>query len=363
MMLHNETFHCGRRAFTLVELLVVVGIIALLISILLPALSRARDQGKLIKCLAHMRGTGQAAAVFANGHDDHLQVVAGEGGVTLADPNRSRFEYNRDQELLTWPVALAQAAGIGYTENWDWGVRASKFADAKQKEKLIADDSEMMTCPGDAVRLSSPFYPRNEGANDGLKGEGDPDNPTSPTGNDLAYWGYLSFGINEDIVGVDGTVASCWRAAPEDDGTWVECKGSFNYPPTHPCGRKRSGHRLRGNLDRVFAPSQVGLIFETGPETISQYASMRNFDEFANLLISMAAEGPFLGDSQQQYPSRIPNNRHMDKRVNVLFADMHGETILPIAFDTDNFYNKELPSEYTPRVRVSPYAFHETDPP
>ena len=69
-----------RRGFTLVELLVVIGIIALLIGILLPTLSRARDASKATACLSNQRQIGTAFVLYINEHELAVPTIARDNG-------------------------------------------------------------------------------------------------------------------------------------------------------------------------------------------------------------------------------------------------------------------------------------------
>src|SRR5207253_10810303 len=82
MKLHRSSSQ-RQKGFTLVELLVVIGIIALLISILLPSLSRARETANRVKCASNLAQIGKAMLLYANENQGNYPRTYFQGGATV----------------------------------------------------------------------------------------------------------------------------------------------------------------------------------------------------------------------------------------------------------------------------------------
>ncbi len=161
-----------RRAFTLVELLVVIGIIALLIGILLPALARARQAGQRIACGANLHSIMTAAGIHAVDHKGFWPIagfLSGAGGVisppsALNDTYTSHytwyqwtvagtFQANNDQRILA-DITVSLGSEMGFSRMLNIDANAAYNANSAQ---YLADQTalaKIFFCPSQAATVS-----------------------------------------------------------------------------------------------------------------------------------------------------------------------------------------------------------------
>src|SRR5262245_853212 len=103
-------------AFTLIELLVVIAIIAILASMLLPALSRAKETARAAKCIGNLRQVGIGMLMYAEDSNNLLHHKAPNSipnnGQWYANP-RTTVLLPADHELAYWGVAYISTKYLG----------------------------------------------------------------------------------------------------------------------------------------------------------------------------------------------------------------------------------------------------------
>ena len=257
-----------RDGFTLVELLVVIGIIAILIAMLMPALNAARRQANAVACLSNLRQIGLAGVMHAGEHRQHFPLAghiwsAGAFPAGVGDAAQLKYSYYQDGGTLrVMPIPAALGPYLGQP------VRSSSRADI-EADLENGPVRGIFTCPAD------------EQVNRGSTIQ-DSSGWTGPR-----LW--TSYVFNEGALG------------------WWDAPNGYN--------------RARGNLTRIRYAPQVMFLADGLRRTEWPDDLLDIYDHVPNATLKDASLWNNAGT-----PSMFDRVRHRG-RMNVVFMDGHAETV------------------------------------
>jgi prepilin-type N-terminal cleavage/methylation domain-containing protein len=177
--------HTSQRAMTMVELVVVLGIVSILVLMILPSTARPRRSKVISQCVNNLKSVGISVRIFATDHGDKIpqQISTNEGGCAgIQDPEQAIVSFYRClsnyslplPRVLICPADSRKAAtnleslrpeNISYFVNWS--------GEAKLTNSLLAGDRNISQRPGWLVLKSPeplPWQPYRNGKKPFLHG-------------------------------------------------------------------------------------------------------------------------------------------------------------------------------------------------
>ena len=145
----------GRRgAFTLVELLVVIGIIALLISILLPSLAKARKAANTVKCSANLRSILQGMQIYAAQNKGAIPGSAWTTALFMygGDPRGGDVTLPANYQptiiqVFDWASPIAKIMGGKFDEGESVPSRIARFEFMREYPPFVCPENEFLSLP------------------------------------------------------------------------------------------------------------------------------------------------------------------------------------------------------------------------
>jgi prepilin-type processing-associated H-X9-DG protein len=274
-----------------VELLVVIGVIALLIAMLLPALGKARESANSLKCQAQARQIVQAMMLHANEHHGFMPLIGlphagGLDPVSLEDSRAERYDYYGPSPANYHLMAIQGALAPQLGQQVNAESRAALEADV-QKGTV----RKVFVCPSDrdGERIGATVW---DGGN-----------------------AYNSYAFNEAALG--------WGTSVVRDGSGMR---SNPYPHS----------RLRGKMAKFVHPAQLFLFTDGAPRADGGWQIYCDGDADLTLRdFYVTTNGPPNNPHASNNPppgycsnwDLIDTARHRG-RMNVAFADGHVENVL-----------------------------------